>query len=94
MSDFPTTFRMMRNQFGLYEISANKGWKKIPDFLRPRPNVENVGLARGTSIGNFHEPYIEQRSFGREHLIVDKSEIRKTVFEILRRGCTLIEERW
>lgn len=87
------TFRMMRNEFGLFELSLNKGWKRIPDFLRP-PVADPNGLARGTSEGNFHEPYIQKYPYGREHLIIDRSRVRETVFEILRCGYTLIEERW
>jgi hypothetical protein len=87
---------MMRNEFGLYEISVNKGWRKIPNFLRPcvEDEDDSGGLSRGTSVGNFHEPYIERFPFGREHLVVDRANMRKTVFEILRRGYTIVEEKW
>lgn len=91
--DYPSTFRMKKNKFGLYEFSVNRGWRKIPNFLRPQP-ADPGGLSRGTSTGNFHEPYIQTHEFGREHLIVDRANVRVTVFEILRRGFTLLEEEW
>jgi hypothetical protein len=65
------TFMMRVNEFGLYEFVLNNGANRIPAFLRPPMGVEEAsgGLARQTTIGNFHGPFIEHLG-GVERLVV------------------------
>ncbi len=80
----PITFTMTINEFGLYVFTANNGAIPIPGFLRPPVEETHGGLARQTSVGNYHGAFIEIHE-GVERLVVDQKRFKKVVWEISNR---------
>lgn len=86
--DARMTFTMRVNEFGLCEFVLNNGANRIPAFLRPPMGVEeaNGGLARQTTYGNFHGPFIEYFG-GMEKLVVrDGRAAMRVAWEATNRG--------
>lgn len=82
MSSQYHVYEFRQNPFGLYELRvhcARSGTKQtIPSFLRPRVVRGAGGLARSTSIGNYHGPVIEIDAQNKEYVLLDFVTARKT----------------
>ena len=76
------------NVHGLYEFSFNGGIR-LPDFLRPRPVISTGGLARQTSEGNYHGPFVERR-IGREILVLNETAAHEAFRVIEVNGLRLV----
>lgn len=76
------------NVHGLYEFSFYEG-TRLPDFLRPRPVISTGGLARQTSEGNYHGPFVERR-VGREILVLNETAAQEAFRVIQVNGLNLI----
>lgn len=86
------SFRAVKNRFGLYELSVNNGWVRIPLRVRPTPSDPN-SLSRGTSTGNYHGPYIERREYGREFLMLDFTDLYYVTNELTGMGVKVYLDR-
>lgn len=82
------TFSVRMNEFGLFEFTVNNGWTRIPGFLRPPRGAEEArgGLARQTTIGNFHGPFVEELGGGMERLVLDQRWAAEALRVIWARG--------
>ncbi len=82
-------YEFERNSIGLYELRVHPALpgsdSSIPSFLRPRP-IEPDGLARHTSLGNYHGPTIQVDTNGQEYILVDRPTVRALIKEINRRS--------
>ncbi len=82
-------YEFERNTLGLFELRVHPALpgsdSTIPAFLRPRP-AEPDGLARQTSLGNYHGPTIQVDKNGQEILLIDRETFESLVREIRRRS--------
>lgn len=84
------TFSVFRNEFGLCEITVNGN--RIPGFLRPPADPMQVpgGLARHTTIGNYHWPFIQNVGDGVERLVLDRGRALQALQTIRERGFRVV----
>ncbi len=85
-------FNVKMNEFGLFEFTADGQSTTIPGFLRPPVDPMQVpgGLARQTTIGNFHWPFIQNLGDGIERLVLDRRRADEALQEIQRRGYSVV----